>query len=301
MIRASLNVAQTFLEKLTTVDAARFIGPFAGSNGPGMNSGAALDDMIGEALKSKCGKDDITLAEVQRRFNKRLVIIVTELDSGKERQLTPETDPDLPVRVAVRMSMGVPGLMEPFRYNGHVYCDGGMCNDFPMNVLPAGGGRLGLMVRPTNWVAYNLSDVESLVGASALGSSPELKQELEGIKHALQETGLYPVRDPLQLMTTSVNVMMDANLMLQVGRATGLKEMKLSELAPQILTLCCGKLDPFDFSLGKKQHRDLYYAGQLSVHFHASQVDDSAMVMTPEQKLKTVLLVLHLEVLGPHL
>ena len=32
-------------------------------------------------------------------------------------------------------------------YQGHVYCDGGMTNDFPMNALPEGPGRLGLMVR----------------------------------------------------------------------------------------------------------------------------------------------------------
>lgn len=29
-----------------------------------------------------------------------------------------ETDPELPLRAAVRMSMGVPGLMEPFKYRG---------------------------------------------------------------------------------------------------------------------------------------------------------------------------------------
>lgn len=58
--------------------------------------------------------------QVKAQYGKRLVILVTELDTGRERQLTPETDPDLPVRVAVRMSMGVPGLMEPFRYERFV-------------------------------------------------------------------------------------------------------------------------------------------------------------------------------------
>ena len=53
-------------------------------------------------------------------WGKRLVILACELDSGKERRFTPETDPELPVRVAVRMSMGVPGLMEPFKYGGAI-------------------------------------------------------------------------------------------------------------------------------------------------------------------------------------
>ena len=115
--------------------------------GPGLNSGLVLDEMLGSALANKTGDPDITLGDVQRRFGKRLVIIVTELTSGKERQLTPETHAELPLRLAVRMSMGVPGLMEPVRYNGHLYCDGGVTNDFPMHVLPE-TGRIGLMVKP---------------------------------------------------------------------------------------------------------------------------------------------------------
>jgi predicted acylesterase/phospholipase RssA len=108
-------------------------------NGPGLTSGVLFERTIGDSLLLKCGKPDITLLEVRRRFGKRLVIVVTELNSGKERHLTPETHPHMPVRVAVRMSMGVPGLMEPFRYGDNLYCDGAMTNDFPMHVLPKKG------------------------------------------------------------------------------------------------------------------------------------------------------------------
>ena len=87
-----------------------------GANGPGINSGAVLESMVGDAIRDKCGDADITLGQVKTRFGKRLVIIVSELDSGRERQLTPEDDAHLPLRVAVRMSMGVPGIMEPLRY-----------------------------------------------------------------------------------------------------------------------------------------------------------------------------------------
>ena len=140
------------------------LGP---SNGPGINSGAKLAKMVREAIKAKCGDPDITLGQVHRTYGKRLVIIVSELDSGRERQLNPDKDPSLPLWVAVRMSMGVPGVMEPFRYTDsrgetHVYCDGGMTNDFPMNALPEGPGRLGLMVRPKEWVMYNWGKTEAV-------------------------------------------------------------------------------------------------------------------------------------------
>ena len=95
------------------------------------------------------------MKQVLDRFGKRLIIVVTELDTGNERHLTPEEDPHLPVRVAVRMSMGVPGLMEPVAYRGHVYCDGGMTNDFPIDALPdEPGKRIGLVVRTAEWISY---------------------------------------------------------------------------------------------------------------------------------------------------
>ncbi|KAL3913782.1 MAG: hypothetical protein SGPRY_007857, partial [Prymnesium sp.] len=130
---------------------------------------------------------------------RRLVIIVTELTSSKERQLTPETHPDLPVRMAVRMSMGVPGLMEPVRYNGHLYCDGGMTNDFPMHVLPK-RGRIGLMVKPKQWVHYHMGQLEQIVGKAELERAPAVKQSFS------VPDAVYPVRtltQPFPPSTTS--------------------------------------------------------------------------------------------------
>ena len=181
------------------------------------------------------------------RFGKTLVILVTELDSGRERQLTPQSDPDLPVRVAVRMSMGIPGICEPFRYENHVYCDGGMCNDFPLNALPEGSTKLGLMVRPKvrpkparilisqadpqpspaklgpccalvhaprrwqTWVLYNLGDLAR--------ETETISDEVRQMQATMHERGIYPVRDAPDLMMTSIQTMMDANLALQIRMA----------------------------------------------------------------------------------
>ena len=151
------------------------------------------------------------LSQVRREFGKRLVILVTELDTGRERQLTPESDADLPVRVAVRMSMGVPGLVEPYRYQNHLYVDGGMCNDFPLNALPDDGRRLGLMVRPREWVLYNIGPLDAMVqsgdSARPLSQHQELIfRELRRMEGRIRRQGIYPVRDPLELIMTSVQV-----------------------------------------------------------------------------------------------
>ena len=72
----------------------------------------------------------------------------------------------------------------------------------------------------------------------------------------------------------------------------------LFALAPEIITLCGGSLSPFDFALNKEQHLDLYQAGQLCTHLIAEQLeppDTAEAVMSAEGRLKSLLLLLHLD------
>ena len=237
--------------KSSSAARARRLAGLAGGTGPGLNSGYILVTMIGEALRAKCGDADITLGEVQQRFGKRVVIVATELDPGRERQLTPEDDGALPLRVAVRMSMGVPGVMEPLRYDGHVYCDGGMTNDF-RSARPQRRRPPRAVVRPRDWYAYKLGPLDHLVGASALKEAPAVRERLDTMGKRLKSRGIYPVRDALDLMTTSMAVMMDANLLLQMrepgnGGEVEVRDATVGDLAPEVLTLC-GGAQPFDFA-----------------------------------------------------
>jgi len=204
--------------------------------------------------------------------------------------------------------MGVPGLMEPFEYNGHYYCDGGMVNDFPMNALPDDGHRLGLMIRPLDWIEYNYGGVQTVVDTDV-----RMKEQMEKLPKVMEfmksyqsktKEGLFSVRDPLNLALTSVTVMMDANLMLQVKAALAKsKAVSVTDLAPEILTICGGRLDPFDFMMAPEQHRDLYNSGQASVHLHARRVSQKASsegepheeIMSEESHLKFLLFFLHMD------
>ena len=106
----------------------------------------------------------------------------------------------------------------------------------------------------------------------------------------LRAEGCYPVRSPFDLMMTSVQTMMDANLALQIKGALRAQPAPAAapaapaapaaraaaaaaaafpsagpgpaprppasspgffDLAPEIITLCGGSLSPFDFALGK--------------------------------------------------
>jgi len=296
LVRILGTILQSMMKSLLGSSAAAVLDCVADGTGPGLNSGYILEEMIGSALKQKCGDEHITLKAVKDRFGKRLVILACELDSGKERRFTPETDPELPLRVAVRMSMGVPGLMEPFSYRGHMYCDGGMCNDFPMNALPESEIRLGLMVRPVDWIQHHSAGLDAVIHKEKLATFPKAAEHLTALMQ--QKPMLFSVKTILDLSMTSVNIMMDANLVLQIAQATAKMNLcggGISELAPEILTLCGGRLDPFDFNLSNEQHRELYLSGQLSTHLHASMVDESTKVMSEEQRLKLLLYCMHLD------
>ena len=69
------------------------------------------------------------------------------------------------------------------------------------------------------------------------------------------------------------------------------------ELAPQILTLCSGGLQPFDFTLSPSQHHELYLAGQLFTHLYAAVLSgpDAPPPLSEEQRLKVLLWVLRLD------
>ena len=331
LLRAGANLLLgSFLHRSVSQSSE---GVIERGHGPGINSGRVLEEMVGAALRARTGDAGITLGDVHSIYGKRLVLVATELDSGKERRFTPETDPLLPVRAAVRMSMGIPGAFEPFRYQGHVYCDGGMVNDFPIVCLPDRAHRLGLCVKQATYVSYNMgASIHDIVGP-AFESYPTLMAQLERAQSTLWTEGAYPTREMIDYATTCVNIMMDANLDLQIEAARrtlrAAKRAKAAggtptadeaydgdsspapredlerrgdvfELAPQILTLCSGALQPFDFGLTRAQHHELFLAGQLFAHLYAAVLGSDSTTPCPptlsdEQRLKALLWVLHMD------
>jgi predicted acylesterase/phospholipase RssA len=100
--------------------------------------------------------------------------------------------------------------MEPFRYQGHIYADGGMVNDFPIDCLPDDGHRLGVMIRSTPWWAYNLGlghkgGADAAVGREALDRAPAVREWLESRSNFLgghESRSIYPTRDAVELGIT---------------------------------------------------------------------------------------------------
>jgi len=85
-------------------------------------------------IKQKAGDGRATfraLAEGGRGF-KDLYVFGTDLTQQAVQEFSYQTTPDMAVADAVRISMSIPFFFEARNYEGNVYCDGGVLNNYPI-------------------------------------------------------------------------------------------------------------------------------------------------------------------------
>jgi len=88
-------------------------------------------------LKEKHGKADITLQELYEKTGNELVVTATCVNRRMQRFFHRAHHPDMPVVMAVRMSMSIPLFFVPIKFEGDYYVDGGLLNNFPLWVFGA--------------------------------------------------------------------------------------------------------------------------------------------------------------------
>lgn len=107
----------------------------------GMHPGQRLYDFLGRILEEKAGNPDITFQQLHARFGRELCIPITNVTRMMTEYCHLKTSPNMSVRLAARMSMSLPVLLEPVTMStrqkmvgaaevGDVYVDGGLlCNN----------------------------------------------------------------------------------------------------------------------------------------------------------------------------
>lgn len=109
----------------------------------GLNPGARLFDFLGDQLRERTGSEDVTFRQVLERCGRELCVPVTNLTRMTTEYCHPKTTPDMPVRLAVGMSMSLPVLMVPYRVvrqvgargEADLYTDGGLLCNFPVHAF----------------------------------------------------------------------------------------------------------------------------------------------------------------------
>jgi len=114
-------------------DAFRLINKY------GIAKGDAFFKWYGQIMYRKTENKNVTFKEVYDRFKKELIITGTNVNKQCTVYFSYKTHPDMPVRQAVRISMSIPFFYVPVLYDGDLYVDGGVYQNYPINVFNVNG------------------------------------------------------------------------------------------------------------------------------------------------------------------
>ncbi len=111
-------------------DIIRLISKF------GWNKGKAFSKWIGELIAAKTGNPDSTFIDFKNAGYKDLYVVCTNVTQQRAEILSYETTPDLSVREAVRMSMGIPIFFASVKnQQGDIIVDGAVTWNYPINIF----------------------------------------------------------------------------------------------------------------------------------------------------------------------
>jgi NTE family protein len=91
----------------------------------------------------------VTLGKLREIKGITLIGSTYNYTEGHVEYLTPDTHPDLPCITAVRMSAGLPFIFEPFKYMTSHYIDGGLADNFGIQLGDVEGRNvMGILIMP---------------------------------------------------------------------------------------------------------------------------------------------------------
>jgi len=95
----------------------------------GFCDGTKILDFIEVLLNLKIRIKDINFKDLEILTKKKLLIITTNFSKGKKEVFSSDTTPLVSVIKAIRMSISIPLLMTPVKYNDDYYVDGGLTSN----------------------------------------------------------------------------------------------------------------------------------------------------------------------------
>ena len=87
-------------------------------------------------IENFLGNQRMTFAQFYARFGKVLKVCGSNLNTNQCEVFSHETTPDMEVAFGVAVSMCLPLVFPPQKIKNHLFVDGGLTNNFPMNLFP---------------------------------------------------------------------------------------------------------------------------------------------------------------------
>lgn len=131
----------------------------------GLCPGDYIYHFLGEVIKNKTGDKNYTIKQLYEDTGVKLVIVATDMNNCRSVYFSPD-NPDeyyqnIPIRLAIRASMSIPGLFEPKKIHGNYCTDGGLLDNYPIHVFDgdyAGEptSRMGLCTPNPHVLGFNI-------------------------------------------------------------------------------------------------------------------------------------------------
>lgn len=130
----------------------------------GMDEGSKLMEVIEATVEAAGMAKCITFSDLYRLTNKHFVCVVSNLDTQEAVYLDHNSNPDMEVKLAIRISMGLPLIFPPYVIDETYYVDGGITNNYPIDFFPI-ENTLIFCIRHENksvrtWKEYGISVID---------------------------------------------------------------------------------------------------------------------------------------------
>jgi NTE family protein len=122
-----------------------------------------FENLLKPLLKSNDLSMDITLKELYEFSNIELFMYSVNLNNYKLEQLNYKTHPELKLVQAVHMTCALPYIFQPVWYNNSFYVDGGLINNYPLNIC------YNLLYNNLNDELKNIENIETIIKNKILG------------------------------------------------------------------------------------------------------------------------------------
>jgi len=137
----------------------------------GIDNGSNFKRLFKIIIKAKTQKENITFKELYELTKKNITITTTCVNSMETIYFNHENTPDCYVEDALLMSISIPFLFTPFKYENKLYVDGGLTNNYPIEFFKDNlENTLGILVTPPINKCYDINNIEDYVSSIFVSS-----------------------------------------------------------------------------------------------------------------------------------
>ena len=127
--------------------------------GDGAISFSLISDVLERMTVDKIGKV-LLIKDLNALFNKNFTCVTYNATKSKKEIIDATTFPDLPCLTALRMSCNIPIIFEPYKFGDSYYVDGGLSNNFPVDIgEEIGKSVVAISIKSSTTIDIEKSDI----------------------------------------------------------------------------------------------------------------------------------------------